>query len=174
MGAFKFSILISLIIILPISAYFIFRKKDTIVCSNQEDINNFLKKWIKTDGVVKILSRNLSWVNDEIMGILQAKGADLYLYVESENEVVKNIMQINKDCKVFLYGKYGFEPNSRYTVIHANKDDRQIAIALQERKNQYKLYHEIYCSKEGAYDKKMLGLAMDLMNCIEKMEKKFE
>ncbi len=132
-----------------------------------------MKKWVKIKGVVKILSRDLSWVNDEIIESFAKKGADLHLYVMSENRVVKKIREKNPYCKIYFYGEYGFEPDSRYTIIRANRDSRQIAITLKEQNSYTRLHHEIYISKGNAYDKKMLGLANDLMKCMECVDQEY-
>ena len=71
-------LLCSLIIVFGISVYILFIKSDTQTYKTQKEINIFMKQWIKTDGVVKIFSRDLSWVDDEMIGILQSKGSDLY------------------------------------------------------------------------------------------------
>lgn len=167
----KIITIVALALVFIIWTYYLVFYPETKTYYNQESINNFMKTWIKTDGVVKVLSRDLSWVDNEMLTILQSKGKDLYLYVEKENEIVNKIKKVNTECSIFFYGKYGFEPKSRYTIIHANKDDRQVALALQERRTYDKIRHEIYISKESTYDKKLLGVATDLMNYIECMER---
>ena len=161
-------LLCSLIIVFGISVYILFIKSDTQTYKTQKEINIFMKQWIKTDGVVKIFSRDLSWVDDEMIGILQSKGSDLYIYVEKKNETVNRIHMINPQMHCFYYEEMGFVPSSRFTVIRANKDDKQIAIAIKEHKGyKEKFKHEIYISRDSLIDKKILGLANDLMNCIE-------
>lgn len=171
-GTGKIIILISLIIVAMIMIYFLFIKSSTQKCKSQNEINEFMKTWIKTSGVVKILSRDMSWVDDEMLGILQTKGADLYLYVEKSNEIVEKIRKMNPEGNIIFYNDIGFVPNSRFTIIRANKDDRQIAITIKERSGYKKLEHEIYISNENPIDKRILGLANDLMNCIECKGKK--
>ena len=83
-------LLCSLIIVFGISVYILFIKSDTQTYKTQKEINIFMKQWIKTDGVVKIFSRDLSWVDDEMIGILQSKGSDLYIYVEKKNAYDKS------------------------------------------------------------------------------------
>lgn len=166
-NAYSISLLISTIVIFLIASYFLFVKKETKKLKSQEKINAFMKYWIKTSGVVKILSRDLSWVDEEVLGIMQAKGSDLYLYVEEENEKVKKIRANNPEGNYYFYKDIGFNPLSRFTVIHANKQDKQIAIAIKEQNGYKKIDHEIYVSKGSQIDNKILGLAIDLMNCIE-------
>lgn len=163
----KIIMILALVVVLGMAVYFLFIKKDTKTYKSQEEINEFMKNWIKTNGVVKIFSRDLSWLDDEMYGVLQAKGEDLYLYVEKENEKIKKILQMNPESKIYFYEDIGFTPSSRFTIIHANKDEKQIAIAIKEQKGYRNLEHEIYISRDSAIDKKMLSLANDLMNCIE-------
>ena len=61
----------------------------------------------------------------------------------------------------------GFTPQSRFTIIRANKDERQMAIAIKERNEYQKLKHEIYITNDGVFDKKIMSLADDLIQCIE-------
>lgn len=168
----KIILMIALIVLLGLAVYFLFIKRETKTYKSQEEINEFMKNWIKTNGVVKIFSRDLSWLDDEMYGILQAKGEDLYLYVEKKNEKIEKILQMNPESKIFFYEDIGFIPNSRFTIIHANKDEKQIAIAIKEQKGYKKLKHIIYISKDSDIDKKILGLANDLMNCMECRRKK--
>lgn len=168
----KIILMIALIVLLGLAVYFLFIKRETKTYKSQEEINEFMKNWIKTNGVVKIFSRDLSWLDDEMYGILQAKGGDLYLYVEKKNEKIEKILQMNPESKIFFYEDIGFIPNSRFTIIHANKDEKQIAIAIKEQKGYKKLKHIIYISKDSDIDKKILGLANDLMNCMECRRKK--
>lgn len=101
-------LLCSLIIVFGISVYILFIKSDTQTYKTQKEINIFMKQWIKTDGVVKIFSRDLSWVDDEMIGILQSKGSDLYIYVEKKNETVNRIHMINPQMHCFYYEEMGF------------------------------------------------------------------
>ena len=168
----KIILMIALIVLLVLAVYFLFIKRDTKTYKSQEEINEFMKNWIKTNGVVKIFSRDLSWLDDEMYGILQAKGEDLYLYVEKKNEKIEKILQMNPEGKIFFYEDIGFIPSSRFTIIRANKDEKQIAIAIKEQKDYKNLKHVIYISKDSDIDKKILGLANDLMNCMECKRKK--
>lgn len=170
----KIALAISIAVVAVAAAVGLIFNRETKICKNEKEINDFMKHWIQTDGVVKVFSRDLSWVDDDMLGIIRKKGGDLYFYVQSKNRAVEAIRQVNPGCRIYYYGDYGFEPISRYTVIHANRDTRQIAVALQEKKGFKNMRHEIYISEDSAYDKKMLGLAMDLMSCIECMEAKSE
>lgn len=155
-----------LLMLFFISTYSLFFRRDTLLCKTEEEINSFMKKWINTNGVVKILSRDLTWVDKKILKILSKKGKDLYLYVEKENDKTREILQENPECNIFYYGNIGFVPKSRFTIIHANKDEKQIAIAIKEKAGYKKLEHEIYISKDRQMDKKIVGLADDLIQCI--------
>lgn len=144
------------------------------VCKNNKQIHTFMSDWISTPGVVKIMSRDLSWVDDDILDIFAEKGKDLLVFAESESDTVKKIRKINPDCRIIIYGKYGFSLGTRYTIIHANKDSRQIAITLaSEIDSKMKIRHEVYVSKsDEKVDKKLIGLAMDLMNYMESVEQR--
>lgn len=163
----KIFLLILLMVVSGVSFYLFIIKKNTKVYISEEEIKLFMKEWIGTHGIVKVFSRDLSWADEEVIGIFAKKGKDLVIYAEKMNETIKKIMALNSECKVIFYGHDKFVPNSRFTIIHANKEDRQLAIALKEKRNRKKLEHEIYITKENPYDKKMEGLAMDLLNYIE-------
>ena len=162
----KIVLVILLAILCSISIYMLFLKKDNITCKSQQKINDFMKDWIRTEGVVEILSRDLSWVDDEMVAILASKGKDLNIYVENKNTIIDKIKATNTECKIFYYNEFGFTPKSRFTIVRANKDERQIAIAIKEEKGYKKIKHCIYISKGSQIDKKILVLANDLLQAL--------
>lgn len=163
----KILLLVLLVILVFISGYILFVKKRTKICKTEDEINAFMKDWIKTKGVVKILSRDLSWVDDNIIDSLTKKKSDLYLYVEKENDITEKIKSLSPDCNIIFYGDIGFVPNSRYTIIHANKPQKQLAIAIKEKRDENKIEHEIYITSECPIDRKLIEIADDLLQCID-------
>lgn len=149
--------------------YVLFLRKDDNYrkCKSKEEVNQFMKDWIRTDGVVEVLSRDLSWVDSGMQDIFAEKGEDLYLFVEKKTERIKNIIDRIPKSNVIYYSDYGFQPKSRFTFIHANKDNRQMAIAIKEEETPKKFNHEIYILNDSQFDKKMMVLAKDLLDLLK-------
>lgn len=152
---------------------FIMQNDNYKKCKSKEEVNQFMKEWIKTDGVVEVLSRDLSWVDTEMQTIFAEKGEDLYLFVEKETEKTKRLIGRVPQSNIIYYSDYGFQPKSRFTFIHANKDNRQMAIAIKEEETPKRFNHEIYILNDSQFDKKMMVLAkdlLDLLKCIRNRE----
>lgn len=168
----KIILLVLLVILILVSFCVLILRKDGVTCKSKQEIEKFMKDWIGTDGVVEVLSRDLSWVDDEMAYFLASKGKDLHLYVDEETSITQKIKNVNAECNIHFYSKSGFTPMSRFTIIRANKDERQIAIAIKEEKGYKKLRHCIYISKGSQIDKKMLALANDLLQALRYKETK--
>lgn len=163
---------ILLVVLILVSFFVLFICKDEVTCRTKQKVKDFMKDWIGTDGVVEVLSRDLSWVDDEMVCVLANKGKDLHLYVDEETSTTQKIRNLNKECNIHYYSKVGFTPISRFTIVRANKDERQMAIAIKEEKGYKKFRHCIYISKGSQIDKKMLALASDLLQALRYKEAK--
>ena len=139
-----------------------------LVFHSQEAINAYMKNWISTSGEVVVYSRDLSWVNDEIKGIMLGKGKDLTIFVHQSTLLTDSLQQAG--VHIYLYENIPYQPVSRFTIIRANKNNRQIAIANPQN-SRGKLNHEIYESSDKKGDKFLLDLSADVVNltkCIGK------
>ena len=152
-------------------------KGHLVVCKNEEETKQYMKNWIQNDGKVCVMSRDLSWVDAEIEGIMYQKADNLKLFVQKETELTKRLQE--RHVIIYYYGKFGFEPQSRFTIIRANRPERQIAIAsttssLASARNWKRGYrHQIYQTdiKGGLREGWILSLAEDLTRICEAIYK---
>ena len=97
------------------------------VCKSEEETQEYMKKWIKNQGKVCVMSRDLSWVNTDIEEVMKTKKGSLRIFAQQETELTKRLRASGVDVR--FYGCYNFEPKTRFTIIRYNRPDKQIAIA---------------------------------------------
>lgn len=123
-------------------------KKNVInerVCTSEAEISAAMKDIIKSQGKIAIVSRDLTWVNAGIIRELIKKKDSILIFAEAPNDKTAALKE--KGIRVKFYGKYGFTPQTRFTVIRHNRpQNAQVAIANVEgsirRTNRFK--HTIY------------------------------
>lgn len=145
-----------------------YKKSKPIICKNDTEIRKYMYDWIKTSGKVNVFSRDLSWVNDEIKIMMQCKGDDLSVCAEKDSQLIKDLRQAH--VNVYLYGGMQYEPISRFTIIRANKPQKQIAIAAVS-KLKYKEKHIIYESSNEHMDEWLLAATTDLVELTKSVDK---
>jgi len=148
------------IIIYSIIEYY---REKPIVCKNDSETQEYLKDWINTDGKVTVLSRDLSWVDNNIKAIMKGKCADINIFAQKETSLTKEL--IASGCNVNYYGN-NFEPKSRFTVIRANKISKQIAMSteIKSKMRNKRIIHE---TKNLLYDEWLHSLSDDIINLLE-------
>lgn len=145
------------------------------VCHTNEEIRQKMKDIIKIQGKICILSRDLSWIDDDILGVLAGKRDSVLVFAEVENEITRKLVKVG--VRVKYYGDTGFTPVTRFTVIRYNRDDRQVAIAntrntIHSRSNF--ITHTIYMTSglhEDRKDRWLNSLAFDMIMLFEKVSK---
>ena len=135
------------------------------VCTSEAEIQTAMMQIIKSPGKICIMSRDLSWVTDEIKDCIKRKH-DVLIFAEKETDLTKELSTVGVQIK--YYGKYGFEPKTRFTIIGYNKNNPQVAIANTQRtiRKKGKMKHIIYETSSGNYtqDEWINSLAIDMMN----------
>ena len=138
------------------------------VCTSEEEIQAAMKEIITTPGKICIMSRDLSWVNGEIRDSIKRKH-DVLIFVEKETNLTKELSEHGVQIK--YYGKYSFEPKTRFTIIGYNKNNPQVDIANTHHteKKKKKMTHIIYETSSGKYkqDEWINSLAIDMMNLCD-------
>ena len=146
-----------------------------IVCRSEKEIHDAMLRLIKTQAKISIMSRDLSWVDEEITEIIKKKKSNIQIFAQAENDITKQLE--NNGTKIMYYGKYGFEPKTRFTIIGYNRPSPQVAISntLHTVRKKGKVIHTIYeTSPDGAeQDQWINSLALDLMDlCMKCCEEK--
>lgn len=141
-----------------------------IKCKNDSEIKESMKRIIKSQGKICIMSRDLSWVDDDIKKCFKEKGSSLLIFVQKENKDTREIASYGAEIQ--YYNALGWEPKTRFTVIRYNRDHPQVAIANTQdtirRRN--KFVHTIYETSQNncKQDDFIASLAMDLISLCKK------
>lgn len=144
-------------------------KEKLTICKSDEEIRRYMVDWIKQKGQVKLLSRDLSWVESDsvALDIIRKKARDITIYAQCDSPLIQELKKFG--VKVILYGHLTFEPVTRFTIIRSNKPDKQIAIAKTQSSKKGKFKHTIYqTGVEGDdRDKWLISLAQDITNLLD-------
>lgn len=135
-----------------------------LICESDEEIKSAMKKIIKMQGKVCIMSRDLSWVDAEVEACISFKSASMLIFAEKETELTERLKKCGVDLR--YYGALGFEPKTRFTIIRYNANNPQVAIAntrnLIRKKGKFK--HTIYqTTNESRIDEWINSLAVDMV-----------
>lgn len=140
-------------------------KENEILCFSPEEIKDNMKKLVKTQGKVCVMSRDLSWVDSEIEACIVEKKTSVLIFAQKSTELTKRL--IEKGVDVRYYGKWNFEPRTRFTVVRYNRENPQVAIAFSQdsvRKKE-RTVHRIYETVGNGckQDKWINSLALDMI-----------
>lgn len=137
-----------------------------IVCTSKAEIKREMQKLINTPDRICIMSRDLSWVDVEVEKDLCRRGSDILVFAREEIELTKRLKEHRVNVK--YYGKSGFEPKTRFTILRYNRNNPQVAIAnTQNSVRQGKdVRHIIYETSEsgGRHDQWINSLALDMID----------
>jgi hypothetical protein len=94
------------------------------------EIRAFMFKWINSEGLVTIYSRDMSWAPQEqrIMDLLErkARNNELTICVPAKVPLTDRLAALG--AEVHTYEKLGYQPRSRFTVIRTGRQDACVAI----------------------------------------------
>jgi len=128
-------------------------------------INEYMYNWIDRGGVVAILSRNMSWVdNERIRDLLRlkAKSNELLLCLPHEIKLSQELGQLG--AKVYTFSELQYTPQSRFTIINKDRMDAQVAVGLSRGPR-----HSIEEVSQGEHP--IFSIADDLINLIIEFNK---
>lgn len=137
-----------------------------IVCKNDEEIKESMKKIITTNGQICIMSRDLTWVDEDIEACLAKKGDSALIFAEHESELTRRLC--SRGVNFQYYKKLGFVPKTRFTAVRYNRNNPQVAIANTQNsvKRGGSTLHTIYQTQSPG-DKKddwINSLAIDMIS----------
>lgn len=143
--------------------------KNNIICDSEEKIKVEMKKMLQEQGKIVVMSRSLGWVDDEILVATGRKKDRLIVYAEKENDITKKLK--DQGVTVRLYGRTGFIPKTRYTIIRYGRNDAQVNVAeTHSRIRLHRFQHIIHqTSSAEEYDGYIVSLAIDMVNLMEKV-----
>lgn len=143
--------------------------KNNIICDSEDKIKAEMKKMLQEQGKIVVMSRSLGWVDDEILVATGRKKDRLIVYAEKENDITKKLK--DQGVIVRLYGRTGFIPKTRYTIIRYGRNDAQVNVAkTQSRIRLHRFKHIIHqTSSTEECDDYVVSLAIDMVNLMEKV-----
>lgn len=153
---------ISLIVL--IYDYFKEKKPNEVLCTSDDEIKNQMKRIIKMQGKVCIMSRDLSWVDSEIETCICSKANSVLIFAEKETDLTKRLQA--SGVEILYYGVLGFEPKTRFTMIRYNTYNSQVAIANTQNsiRKKGKVKHIIYQTEKGKREDEWINsLASDMI-----------
>lgn len=104
------------------------------IFSDNDEIKEYMKKWIDNDGQTVIVTRDLSWVDvhDEIFRILlkKARCNELTIIMREAKDDLSQLE--NEGAKIFYYSHLDFTPENRFTFIHHGRSNPRLAIGYQD------------------------------------------
>lgn len=173
----KYFLIIVGMLCLALLLFSIYKEKknvqtNEIICTNNDQIKEEMKNLIKMQGRICIMSRDLTWVDDRIRKCIIEKKSSILIFAEHKTDLTNKLEEIGVDIR--YYGKTGFIPNTRFTVIRYNKSDRQVAIANTKNtlRKKNRMEHTIYMTNENTNDKRdswITSLAYDMISLCEKV-----
>lgn len=145
------------------------QKERLIVCKSEMETRQYMHEWIRSQGKVCIMTRDLSWVDSDIEETMIRKRDSMTIFAQKETELTKRLKSAG--VTIHYYGGLGFEPQSRFTIIRYNRPDKQIAIAnTKNTLSKKRKYHHTIYQTEANGDMKdgwILSLADDLIKLCD-------
>ena len=145
------------------------------VCTNQDQVNKTMEDIIKSQGKICIVSRDLSWVDENIKQSLVNKKENVLIFAQAKNDTTEQLKA--EGIKVKFYGEK-YEPKTRFTAIRYNGANPQVAIAhientIRSRNSKRRFRHVIYetSSTGPVQDRWISSLAVDLITLCNLVSK---
>lgn len=168
-GGFFASIFIFVITLLAdiiLIIYYVSQKEsdNKLVCESDDEIKEAMKKIIKMQGKICVMSRDLSWVDCEVEACILSKAPSVLIFAEKETSLTQKLQEKGVDIR--YYGDLNFEPKTRFTVIRYNTNSPQVAIANTQNsiRKKGKIRHTIYqTQKNNGTDEWINSLAIDMI-----------
>ena len=108
-------IALNIILIIAETKKFIVLLQQTIPRTRTQAISEYLLNWIKSGRRIAIVSRDLSWVKDNIKDELlkKAKDGELIVFLPKSNAVSHELMAAGAEVKYYMYGTENVHVNNR-------------------------------------------------------------
>jgi len=127
-------------------------------------VNEYMYKWIKQGGKVAILTRDMSWVdNDKMKELLRSKAhhSELCLCLPNEIALSQELKQLG--AQVHTFSELNYVPESRFTIVNKDRMDAQLAVGRSHE--QKHLIEECSLGEHPVF-----SIANDLVNFIIKFD----
>ena len=140
--------------------------KSVILRPNPNKVKEYLYNWIKSSDRTAIVSRDLSWVVDEIKEelIRKAKARELIVILPTNNEVSRELMKAGAEVRYYMYGSeciYREQSalNTRFIVAGYGSDPRLTSP---------KITNHYHINEEFSSNDRETKISLDLVSIIRK------
>lgn len=159
-------LVVAFIIDIILIIYYVSQKDDDnqLICKSDEEIKEAMKRIIKMQGKICVVSRDLTWVDEEVEACIVSKAINVLIFAEKETPLTKRLQE--KGVEINYYEKLNFEPKTRFTVVRYNTNNPQVAIANTQNsiRRRGKIRHTIYqTQKNNGTDEWINSLAIDMI-----------
>lgn len=142
-----------------------YRSKPKFYKNNQE-INEYMFKWIRQGGRVAICTRDMSWGNDpKIKSLLieKAGASELCIFLPKDIPLTKELKKAG--AEIFIYPELEHTPTSRFTII--DKDQAYARVAVGRKIDGRHYIEEFSIGRHPVFE-----VANDLVEVIRKYNEK--
>lgn len=106
------------------------RRHGAKIFKSKDKINGFMYNWVSNGGRALIFSRDMSWVNEEIMQLLLTKARRRELTVCLEHSIDISERLKSEGAQIITYGNLGHIPRSRFTIVDFERDGARVAVGV--------------------------------------------
>ncbi|MGE0282537.1 MAG: hypothetical protein AB7P20_18265 [Rhizobiaceae bacterium] len=110
------------------------KRHGTKTFKSKTKINKYMYDWVSNSGRALIFSRDMSWVNDEIMQLLLTKARHKELTICLEHPIEISDRLKNEGATIITYGNLGHVPRSRFTIVDFERDGARVAVGVGTRR----------------------------------------
>lgn len=140
-------------------------KKKVFKIANKPGINKYLIDYIENGGRTVILSRDLSWINADIIGRIEEKAAkdELIIFLPKENTISRRLSQ-HADIRYFgdlITDSAHSIIKSRFTIIQWDSNSARITYPKQDHTHHY--------NYEFSINEPTMDIALDLIRLLIKL-----
>lgn len=131
------------------------------ICKNDQEIRDYMYRWISNGGRVVIFTRDMSWVSDREMTDMltnKARAKELTLFLPNRIPSINDLEKAG--ASIIEYSNLNYTPRSRFTIINYGRDDAKVAVGKRIDVNKHLI--EEYGIGQHPY----FNVANDLINIL--------
>lgn len=135
---------------------------------DESEIKEYLWNWISKGGQVVIFTHDMSWACDEgIKKMLfdKARMAELSIILPKQTALTCDLE--NAGANIYSYESINYVPQSRFTIIHKDRFDAQVAIGRKDKLNGKHIIEEFALGEHPVF-----AVANDLVEIVKRIQTK--
>lgn len=135
---------------------------------DESEIREYLWNWISKGGQVAIFTHDMSWAsNEDIKKMLfnKAKMSELTIILPKQTALTRDLE--TSGANIFSYDSLDYVPQSRFTIIHKDRFDAQVAIGRKDKLNGKHVIEEFALGEHPVF-----AVANDLVEILKRFQTK--